>query len=382
MRARTSSSTTSRSLQVAVETLNGGNGNDTYSFTLGDGNDIINELANGGTADLISILVPSQIDPVTGLPVLDPATDLPVRRLTSLNAADNNGGTTTGDLVITYAMENGAVTPVDQVTTVAGHFTGGNAQTGVERINFNNATYAGYLLAGDYFVNRSDPGNRDGGGVNMSTNAVTNNQQNFVVGENGTADIITGGLLNDLIFGGTGDNDLYGGDGDDLLVGGSGNGDDDLLDGGLGADTMVGLNGNDTYDVDDLLDVIVEAAGANTGTDTVETLLAALSLEGYANVENLTYTGVDADQFVGTGNALNNIISGGDLADTLSGLAGNDTLNGGLGADILIGGAGNDTYIVDDAGDIVDESGGLPADVDTVESSIDFTLAANLENLN
>ena len=107
-----------------VETLNGGNGNDTYSFTLGDGNDIINELANGGTADLISILVPSQIDPVTGLPVLDPATDLPVRRLTSLNAADNNGGTTTGNLVITYAMENGAVTPVDQVTTVAGHFTG------------------------------------------------------------------------------------------------------------------------------------------------------------------------------------------------------------------------------------------------------------------
>ena len=49
-----------------------------------------------------------------------------------------------------------------------------------------------------------------------------------------------------------------------------------------------------------------------------------------ANVENLTYTGVDADQFVGTGNALNNIISGGDLADTLSGLAGNDTLTAGL----------------------------------------------------
>ena len=89
--------------------------------------------------------------------------------------------------------------------------------------------------------------------------------------------------------------------------------------------------------------------------------MAALSIESMANVENLTYTGVDADQFVGTGNASNNIISGGDLADTLSGLAGNDTLNGGLGADTMIGGDGNDTYIVDDAGDVVDESGGLVA---------------------
>ena len=62
------------------------------------------------------------------------------------------------------------------------------------------------------------------------------------------------------------------------------------------------------------------------GTDTVETLMAALSIELMANVENLSYTGVDADQFVGTGNAGNNVISGGDLADTLSGLAGNDTL--------------------------------------------------------
>ena len=64
---------------------------------------------------------------------------------------------------------------------------------------------------------------------------------------------------------------------------------------------MVGLGGNDTYVVDDLLDVVVEAAAA--GTDTVQTVLAALSIELMANVENLTYTGIDADQFVGTGNA-------------------------------------------------------------------------------
>ena len=176
---------------------------------------------------------------------------------------------------------------------------------------------------------------------------------------------------------------------------------------------MVGGAGNDTYGVDDLLDVVVEAA--NEGTDTVETFMAELSIENMANVENLTYTGVDADQFVGTGNDGNNVITGGDLADTLNGLArqrhaqrwtrqrhaerrrrqrtlnggddvdtlnggiGTDTLNGGAGADIMAGGAGNDTYVVDDAGDVVTElaAGGT----DTVQSSISYTLGAELENL-
>ncbi len=42
--------------------------------------------------------------------------------------------------------------------------------------------------------------------------------------------------------------------------------------------------------------------------------------------------------------------------DTLAGGAGNDVLNGGTGADLLKGGLGNDTYVVDDAGDVVDET--------------------------
>ena len=35
-------------LNNGSDTLNGGDGDDTYSFTLGDGNDIINELVNDG----------------------------------------------------------------------------------------------------------------------------------------------------------------------------------------------------------------------------------------------------------------------------------------------------------------------------------------------
>ena len=262
--------------------------------------------------------------------------------LTGLNASDNNTGTNNGSLVINF---NG------QTVTVGGHFAGTNAQTGVERINFNDGSFAGYLFgAEDYLISRLDPANRDSGGVNLSASTANN----FVVGEQGVNDEITGGSGNDLIFGGTGDNQLNGGAGDDLLVGGSGTGDNDVLDGGLDADTMVGLAGNDIYVVDDVADVVVEAAAA--GTDTVETAMVAYSLELIANVENLTYTGLDADPFTGTGNELNNAISGGDLADTLSGLGGNDTLNGGLGADTLNGGDGNDTLNGGDDNDTLEGS--------------------------
>lgn len=343
-------------LNGGVDTLNGGLGDDTYVFNPGDGNDVINEAVNatsGGSADRISI-VSTTIDPVSLLPVL-----------TGLNAQDSDTDTGEGNLVINA---NGGT------ITVNGHFNGANAQTGVELINFNNATYEGYLLgSADYAISRLDPG-----GGNRTINLAASTANNFIVGEQGTSDQITGGSGNDIIIGATGDNTLNGGLGDDLLIGGSGAGDNDVLDGGADLDTMVGLGGNDTYIVDDVGDVVVEAL--NAGTDEVQTELAAFSLETVANVEDLTYTGVDADQFVGTGNALANVITGGDLNDTLTGLAGADTLNGGLGADTMIGGADNDVYFVDDVGDVVTEvAGGGTAD--RVESDIDYTLGAEVENL-
>jgi len=54
-------------------------------------------------------------------------------------------------------------------------------------------------------------------------------------------------------------------------------------------------------------------------------------------------------------------------------------LDGGLGADTLIGGAGDDTYVVDNAGDVVTEN--ASEGIDLVQSSITYTLGANLENL-
>ncbi|MGO6944817.1 calcium-binding protein, partial [Rhizobium johnstonii] len=148
----------------------------------------------------------------------------------------------------------------------------------------------------------------------------------------------------------------------------------DMLNGGAGADSLIGGEGNDTYIVDHAGDIVTEAA--DEGTDTVRTNLASYTLG--SDLENLTYIGTVA--FAGTGNDLDNTITGGAAIDTLSGGVGNDTLNGGAGADRLIGGAGGDTYIVDNAGDLVTEAAN--EGIDTVRTNLSaYVLGANVENL-
>ena len=162
-----------------------------------------------------------------------------------------------------------------------------------------------------------------------------------------------------------------------MLTGLGGN---DTLNGGAGADWMLGGTGNDTYVVDNVGDVVTELDGE--GTDTIQSSMS-FSLAGLAFVENLTLTGTAA--LSGTGNALDNIIIGNSGANVLTGLDGADTLNGGAGADQMFGGTGNDTYVVDNVGDVVNETDG--DGTDTVLSSISFSLAdpvhaiGSIENL-
>ena len=131
------------------------------------------------------------------------------------------------------------------------------------------------------------------------------------------------------------------------------------LDGGAEADTLVGGKGDDTYFVENAKDVVTEAAGKDTGSDTVHSTAAAHTLA--ANVENLI---LDVGASSGTGNTLNNVLTGNAGDNTLSGAAGADTMNGGLG---------DDTYVYDGK-DAIDDLGGF--DVVQASLAIDLTLPA------
>lgn len=120
--------------------------------------------------------------------------------------------------------------------------------------------------------------------------------------------------------------------------------------------------------------------------------------------ENFIYGGIGNDQIYGGGDV--NHLFGGDGNDILDswitnsfcylyGGSGNDyirggngggTLDGGSGADTLIGGDGGDTYVVSSTMDVVSETyvpffDNDPNPVDTVVSSVNWTLGTNLENL-
>ncbi|MFK0271955.1 calcium-binding protein, partial [Pseudomonas asiatica] len=339
----------------AADTLNGLGGNDTL---LGNGG---NDTLDGGTGNdlLIGGLGSDtyRFGQGYGFDVIDNSgganNDVDTIRLTNLNANQIRLTRIGSDLVL-------SVLTTGETLTVSQHFL--DADHAMDRIQFAD-------------------------GSRWDSNAILANLYYPAVTPTEGADLINGNPDDDV---------LQGLDGNDSLFGNGGN---DLLDGGSGADRMEGGLGNDTYVVDNLGDVVVEAA--NSGDDTVQ---ATMDYILGNNVERLILLG--AANLNGTGNTLantlvgnsgNNVLDGGDGADVLQGGAGNDTmlggagndsLSGGDGNDLLDGGAGNDSmaggtgddlYLVAQAGDSVSEAAGEGND--TVRAAIAYTLGANLENL-
>jgi Ca2+-binding RTX toxin-like protein len=177
---------------------------------------------------------------------------------------------------------------------------------------------------------------------------------------NAINNLITGNSAANILIGGIGNDTLNGAEGNDTLIGGDGS---DVMDGGTGDDRLEGGTGDDVYSVDSTGDVIIDSAGS--GIETVRSLVSWSLGEG---LDNLTLTGTGAIN--GTGNAINNIITGNSAANIL---------DGGIGNDTLIGGAGDDSYSVDSLNDIIKEL--LNEGIDTVRTSLTWTLGDNLENL-
>jgi len=210
---------------------------------------------------------------------------------------------------------------------------------------------------GDVVVEKVDEGNDR---VESSISyTLTDNVENLTLTGNAALEGVGNELDNTLIANDNGSS-LQGLAGNDTLVGGIGA---DVIDGGTGADVMQGGAGDDLYTVADASDQVIEFA--DQGSDTVN---ASLSYTLGENLENLNLTG--SNSINGTGNSLDNNITGNTA---------NNTLDGGTGADTLTGGAGDDTYVVDNASDTVVEN--ADEGIDLVESSVDYTLTDNVENL-
>ena len=399
-----------------ADTLIGGLGSDTY--VVDDAGDGVVEIANGGT-DLVRTVLSHTLSEhvenllLTGSDAVDGIGNASANVLTG-NAAANrlfgldgndtlDGGQGADTLVggvgnDVYVVENSG----DTITEYDGE--------GSDTVQSSIAMTLGAHLENLTLIGTA------------AINGTGNELDNVLTG-NSAINRLEGGAGNDTLNGGGGADVLVGGTGDDIytvdqaadsvaeLVGegvdtvqttvtltlaanvenltllgssainGTGNALDNVLngnaganvlDGGLGADTMNGGNGNDTYRVDHAGDAVFETS-ASGGTDTV---MSGIDYTLGAFVENLM---LDGAALSGTGNELANVLTGNAGANTLIGLAGNDTLDGGLGGDTLVGGIGNDTYVVDNAGDQVQEV--LGEGTDTVRSALDWTLSVALENL-
>ncbi|KAB0266530.1 Calx-beta domain-containing protein [Microvirga brassicacearum] len=181
-----------------------------------------------------------------------------------------------------------------------------------------------------------------GGGVGSEIILNTGSLQGNVVLEAGddTYDG-RGGSVTGTVDLGDGADTAYGGAGDEVILGGTGA---DWLDGGAGADQMDGGGDDDTYVVDNVGDVIAEAA--NAGTDTVR---ASVDFTLSAEVEALILTG--ADDLSGTGNASANMLLGNRGANRLAGAQGSDVLDGGAGLDTAVFSGAKANYAFADNGD-------------------------------
>ena len=309
--------------------------------------------------------------------------------------------------------------------TILAHMGNGN-----DRANVGFTSLSQVQIFGDAGNDRLDVANStgadifvDGGADDDLINLIQSDWSGLVTAHGGDgADRFNFGFVDSvLVDGGAGDDmfigywspsggvatgSIHGGAGNDYFVKLMGAGLELNLYGGIGND-LFRVNPSDPPNIVELaaegFDAVQVARGADyTLPDNVE----KISVQGFSgsdlttatligNAVNNVITGHDNVETISGlggndniwGKAGNDDISGGDGDDSLDGGDGNDALNGGSGSDVLqgragadtmLGGAGNDTYYVDSLADIVTELVG--EGTDTVRVSVDgYVLADNAE---
>lgn len=304
--------------------LNGGNGDDTYIYNIGDGFDTITETSG---ADKIVL-----------------GTGIALENLRFIREGNN----------LRILINNN----VDQGFLLVNQFAG--VDTRIEQLQF-----------------------ADNSVLDLVNDSLTFEQYNGGETINGTDndDTIYGKGGNDTINTGDGDDTIVGGIGDDTLSGGYGR-DTYIYNLGDGADTINETRGNDIIKFGEGIsqsDLTFTQEGNNLkiwiGNDPYQSILIN---NFYSNINNqveklqfadgstfnlstqgITLQQTDADDTV-NGTSYNDVIYGNGGHDTINAGDGNDTLIGGIGNDILNGGNGDDTYVYNlgDGFDTITDTGG------------------------
>ncbi len=401
--------------------LSGGDGND--SINGGDGNDTISAGVRTGEGTILYYagIGADTIDGGAGSDTLSIWNYSDTESITLTYTTTSNG-------TITGGSNNGTTFRNIEIL----NFTAGSAD---DNINISAST------SNLNFI-RPGAGNDTVTGSTTNGNSFYGEEGNDILTGGADRDYLYGEAGNDTLNGGGGIDNLNGGEGNDILSGGD---DGDDLNGGEGADTLKGGEGDDRYRIGFIGDPLKTINGsyeinpAKAGGSRIEdtsgtydrleiigivekrlkkgemgfgregkSLIIDLDKDGEINAaKDLTITNFFSTQSGGkkgtgliedianisganvlklfnndkiiNGTEGDDTLIGGDGDDIINGFAGNDLLNGGAGADTMTGGTGNDTYVVDNVGDIVIEK---PNEgTDTVESSITYSLTANVERL-
>ena len=353
------------------DALKGGAGNDTYYFSLGDGQDTINNYDTSSTRhDAI----------VFDATVADDAV-LVKRNGNDLNLVVG----VVGDLIIVsdfFVDEGTGGYAIDEVRFSSG-------------LSWNTDQLKKLAVLGtedpELLLGYSSNDLMKGFGGNDTINGMGGDDS--IYGGDGD-DVIDAGSGNDTVFGDIGADTIAGNDGDDTITAGAG---DDNVDGGSGADTIFGGIGADTLDGSFGNDVVegglgIDVINGGDGDDTLYGNEDNDQLFG-GNHNDIIYGGTGDDAV--EGNNGDDTVYGGDDNDTIHGNQGNDTLfgdsgndvlygdggsdrlDGGIGGDQMSGGTEGDTYVVDNVGDEVIELAN--EGYETIETNLDITLVDNVE---
>jgi Ca2+-binding RTX toxin-like protein len=314
----------------AGDTIDGGSGTDTLTYTAGDSTTTsvatvassifknitnIETLAITGNAEALTLA--TNIPGVNSFDLSD--TDKQLLTLSSGYTGDTavtlTGDTTSDDSILNSANVNLTVTANTNDIAFTTTITGG---TGTDALKL----YAGGATAADLtsvtgvetitvLAHKTTPSTvaaitvqtgtvASGKTLTIDGSALTNSSATLTVNATAETDghiVVIGGAAADTIQGGAAGDTITSGDGADSIIAGNGN---DVISAGAGADTITAGAGSDSISGGDGNDVI-QMAGNLTSADTIDggsgtdtlsvSSVSSAALVNVTNVENLAITG-------------------------------------------------------------------------------------------